>query len=74
MRAIEITVATYPISVLYTCDIQKDPYGTGDSPYLYDIDVCHVYLGDSDIDVIDLFDAYLDEIVEKIIEIEKDMS
>jgi hypothetical protein len=35
------------LDVIYECDIEKDPYGTGDSPTIYSVTIHSVELTDS---------------------------
>lgn len=68
MEQIELKIAGYPIVVDYEHTVEKDPYGTGDSPTAHYVDIVAIYLDDSSHDVLELFSAYLDEITDEIIE------
>lgn len=67
MNTTTMTIAGYPLIVNYEHTVERDPYGTGDSPRQHYIDVVGVFLEDSKYDVRELFDSWMDEIEENIL-------
>lgn len=66
-----ITVLDIDFYVYYSVEIQKDPYGTGDSPTSYDIDINEVSLPGDVTNLIECLSSYvIDTIYDKLLEIE----
>lgn len=56
------------LDVHYTIDVDTDPYGTGDSPISYDVDIHIIEANDSNLNIKDLvsgdvIDMITDEII-----------
>ena len=61
------------MDVYYTCNIEKDPYGTGDSPKEYQVDIISIEIGVDTQNVYEILPSFiLDQIIEDIIEIERE--
>ena len=57
------------ITAFYTIQIEKDPYGTYDSPVSYEVDILHIETRDSTTNIMDILaQDVLDEIENEIIE------
>lgn len=57
--------------VYYDCEIEKDPYGTGDSPTKYQVEIIAIEVGEDTQNVYDILpNAIIEDITEQIIQIE----
>lgn len=66
----QITVDGFTFDVYFNIYKERDPYGTGDSPSQYFIDLHEISLADSNTDIMELLpDSMVDEIENKIIDI-----
>ncbi len=66
-----ITVLDINFDVYYSVEVQRDPYGTGDSPTNYDIDIDEVSLQGDVTNLIECLSSYvIDTIYDELLEIE----
>lgn len=66
---LDLEINGVSLTVFYTCIQERDPFGTGDSPTKYNVDILQVEAADSAINLIDVLqESVLEEIEEKIIE------
>lgn len=57
--------------VYYDCTVERDPYGTGDSPTEYQIDIISIEAGADTQDLQDVLgNNIVDEIIEELIKVE----
>ena len=57
------------ITAFYTIQIEKDPYGTYDSPVSYEVDILHIETRDSTINIMGILaEDVLEEIENEIIQ------
>ena len=60
--------------VAYECEVHIDPYGTGDSPTLYEISIESIKLSDSEFNIDELLSEHVtEELMQKIIRYEGSM-
>lgn len=66
---LDLTVEGVELTAFYTIETEDDPYGTGDSPTSYEVDIFHVEARDSTINILDLLAEHiLEEIENQIIQ------
>lgn len=66
-----IQVCGVDLDVYYDCTITRDPYGTGDSPTEYEVDIQAVEVAGDTQDIQDILaDRFIEYIIETIIQIE----
>jgi hypothetical protein len=68
----EATLETFEVygielDVFYECDVEVDPYGTGDSPTMYSVTIHSVELTDSTQDIEELLSKRVMDALEDII-------
>ena len=57
--------------VYYDCEIEKDPFGTGDSPTEYQVNITTIEIGEDAQNVYDILpNVIIEELTEQIIQIE----
>jgi hypothetical protein len=67
-----IQVCGVDLDVYYDCTITRDPYGTGDSPTEYEVDIQAVEVAGDTQDIQDILaDRFIEYIIETIIQIER---
>ena len=60
------------LDVYYDYSVERDPYGTGDSPTAYIVEINSIEIGNDTQNVIDIMpNSVLEKIEEKILEIER---
>ena len=69
MSLLTVEVLGAKLDVYYDCTAERDPYGTGDSPTAYDIDIVSIESGADTQDIQELLansviQIILDEIIE----------
>jgi len=66
-----LNVANINFHVYYECEVQTDPYATGDSPTKYNIEIIAIEVGDDTQDVTDILPRNIwDQIMDQLIQIE----
>jgi hypothetical protein len=72
MASLDTTINGIDLTVYYTCEFESDPYGTGDSPDVYDIDITEVEVADSTVNILSLLpDSVISDIEDEIIDQER---
>jgi hypothetical protein len=67
-----IQVCGIDLDVYYDCTITRDPYGTGDSPTEYEVDIQAVEIAGDTQDIQDILaDRCIEYIIDTIIKIER---
>jgi hypothetical protein len=67
-----LTICGVDLDVYYDCTITNDPFGTGDSPTEYEIDINAIEIAGDTQDIQDILaDRCIDQIIDKLIEIER---
>jgi hypothetical protein len=67
-----IQVCGVDLDVYYDCTITRDPYGTGDSPTEYEVDIQAVEVAGDTQDIQDILaDRCIEYIIDTIIQIER---
>jgi hypothetical protein len=73
MPLVTVKVNDIELDVYYDIEKEKDPYGTGDSPTLYAIDIIAIESGASTQDISSLLaDSVIEDIENQLIEIENE--
>jgi cytidylate kinase len=71
MASLSTVINGIDLTVYYTCDFERDPYGTGDSPDVYNIDITEIEVADSTVNIMRLLpDSIISDIEDEIIELE----
>ena len=71
MASLSTVINGIDLTVYYTCEFERDPYGTGDSPDVYNIDITEVEVADSTVNILSLLpDSVISDIEDEIIELE----
>jgi cytidylate kinase len=71
MASLDTTINGINLTVYYTCDFERDPYGTGDSPDVYNIDITEIEVADSTVNIMGLLpDSVISDIEDEIIDLE----
>ena len=71
MASLSTVINGIDLTVYYTCEFERDPYGTGDSPDVYDIDITEVEVADSTVNILSLLpDSVISDIEDEIIDME----
>lgn len=71
MASLSTVINGIDLTVYYTCEFERDPYGTGDSPDVYNIDITEVEVADSTVNILSLLpDSVISDIEDEIIEME----
>lgn len=66
---LDLEINGVELTVFYKCSKERDPFGTGDSPTEYNVDILRVEASDSKINLIEILqESVLEEIEAKIIE------
>ena len=69
MASLDTTINGIDLTVYYTCEFERDPYGTGDSPDVYNIDITEVEVVDSTVNILSLLpDSVISDIEDEIID------
>ena len=71
MASFDTVINGIDLTVYYTCEFERDPYGTGDSPDVYNIDITEVEVADSTVNILSLLpDSVISDIEDEIIDME----
>jgi cytidylate kinase len=71
MASFDTVINGIDLTVYYTCEFERDPYGTGDSPDVYNIDITEVEVADSTVNILSLLpDSVISDIEDEIIDLE----
>ena len=66
---LDTTISGVELTAFYTIEIETDPYGTGDSPTSYDVDILHIEARDSTINLMSILSYdVIEEIENEIIQ------
>lgn len=72
MASLSTVINGIDLTVYYTCEFERDPYGTGDSPDVYNIDITEVEVADSTVNILSLLpDSVISDIEDEIIDQER---
>ena len=72
MASFDTVINGIDLTVYYTCEFERDPYGTGDSPDVYNIDITEVEVADSTVNILSLLpDSIISDIEDEIIDQER---
>ena len=72
MASLDTVINGVDLTVYYTCEFERDPYGTGDSPDVYNIDITEVEVADSTVNILSLLpDSVISDIEDEIIDQER---
>lgn len=72
MASLSTVINGIDLTVYYTCEFERDPYGTGDSPDVYNIDITEVEVADSTVNILSLLpDSIISDIEDEIIDQER---
>ena len=67
-----LTICGVDLDIYYDCTITTDPFGTGDSPTEYEIDINAIEVAGDTQNIQDILaDRCIDQIIDKLIEIER---
>jgi hypothetical protein len=73
MALTQVTIDGVDFDVYYTAEVEKDPYGTGDSPTMISVDIHEIELASSPIDLIPFLSSWVyDRILEEVTDEEFD--
>ena len=71
MASFDTVINGIDLTVYYTCEFERDPYGTGDSPDVYNIEITEVEVADSTVNILGLLpDSVISDIEDEIIDME----
>jgi len=71
MASLDTVINGIDLTVYYTCDFERDPYGTGDSPDVYNIDITEIEVSDSTVNIMGLLpDSVISDIEDEILDLE----
>ena len=71
MASFDTVINGIDLTVYYTFEFERDPYGTGDSPDVYNIDITEVEVADSTVNILGLLpDSVISDIEDEIIDME----
>ena len=66
---LDTTIKGVELTAFYTINVEADPYGTGDSPASYEVDILHIEAKDSTINIMGILaEDVLKEIENEIIQ------
>ena len=72
MASLDTVINGIDLTVYYTCEFERDPYGTGNSPDVYNIDITEVEVADSTVNILSLLpDSVISDIEDEIIDQER---
>lgn len=64
MALTQVTIDGVDFDVYYTAEVEKDPYGTGDSPTTISIDIHEIELAGSAIDLLPFLSSWVYDLIE----------
>lgn len=64
MALTQVTIDGVDFDVYYTAEVEKDPYGTGDSPTTLSIDIHEIELAGSPIDLTPFVASWVYDLIE----------
>lgn len=72
MASLSTVINGIDLTVYYTCEFERDPYGTGDSLDVYNIDITEIEVADSTVNILSLLpDSVISDIEDEIIDQER---